>query len=259
MKKKRIFGIIVVALLLIGVAYTIFSHGKQYCKGVKVVISYNDASKFISEIEIEREIRNIYPDLNNTVYSDIEVGKIRKVLESNPYIHKAQVSLGLNGIVEVNIDQKEPIARVFNKKGDSYYLTSECKLMPLSNIDIEHLIVVSGEINQEIDIVYSGRSFKSPSNYHELALYIVWKLASYIRQNIFLSAQIDQIIVTENLEIELIPLIGEQLIILGDIDNLEIKFQNLETLYTQGFQMVGWDKYKTINLKYINQVVCTRK
>lgn len=121
------------------------------------------------------------------------------------------------------------------------------------------MIVVSGEINQEIDSVYSGRSFKSPRNFHELALYKVWKLASYIRQNIFLSAQIDQIIVTENLEIELIPLIGEQLIILGDIDNLEIKFQNLETLYTQGFQMVGWDKYKTINLKYINQVVCTRK
>ena len=59
-------------------------------------------------------------------------------------------------------------------------------------------------------------------------------------------------------DFELIPLVGKQLIILGDANDIKEKFDNLQIFYKQGLSHEGWDKYDTINLKYRNQVVCTK-
>ena len=77
--------------------------------------------------------------------------------------------------------------------------------------------------------------------------------------NPFWDAQIEQIYVTENNEIELIPRIGDNLILLGKIDNFEQKLENLQCLYEQALSKVGWNKYDTINLKYNNQVICSKR
>jgi cell division protein FtsQ len=47
--------------------------------------------------------------------------------------------------------------------------------------------------------------------------------------------------------------------VFGDISNCEEKFQNLESLYINGLNAVGWNKYETINLKYKGQVICTKR
>ena len=59
-------------------------------------------------------------------------------------------------------------------------------------------------------------------------------------------------------DIELIPRVGIQKIILGTADSLDIKMRNLLAFYKQAMPKVGWDTYKTINIKYTNQVVCEK-
>ena len=40
----------------------------------------------------------------------------------------------------------------------------------------------------------------------------------------------------------------------------EEKFEKLKMFYTEGLNKTdGWNKYSTINIKYKNQVVCTKK
>ena len=67
-------------------------------------------------------------------------------------------------------------------------------------------------------------------------------------------------------EMELIPTIGEHVILFGKISTVknideEIKqrFTNLKNLYIEGFRITGWDKYKSINLKYETRIPCERK
>ncbi|RLD54531.1 MAG: cell division protein FtsQ, partial [Bacteroidetes bacterium] len=84
-------------------------------------------------------------------------------------------------------------------------------------------------------------------------------LAFYINDDEFLKAQIEQIYVTESKEFELIPKVGRQLILFGGIENMEKKFNNLIAFYKKGMKNNGWTKYKTINLKFENQVVCAKK
>jgi cell division protein FtsQ len=52
--------------------------------------------------------------------------------------------------------------------------------------------------------------------------------------------------------------VGNHKIILGDCSDLEQKFKKLFAFYKDGLNKIGWNTYKTINLKYKNQVVCTR-
>lgn len=51
---------------------------------------------------------------------------------------------------------------------------------------------------------------------------------------------------------------GNQRIILGTADSLDVKFTNLLMFYKRGMPKAGWDAYKTINVKYTNQVVCVK-
>jgi cell division protein FtsQ len=83
----------------------------------------------------------------------------------------------------------------------------------------------------------------------------IFRTADYIRKDSLWSAQIAQIYVDDKHEIELIPRVGNQRILLGNADSLDTKFKNLLAFYKQAVPQVGWVAYKTINIKYTNQVI----
>jgi len=122
---------------------------------------------------------------------------------------------------------------------NSYYVTEDLNRMPVSSSHTTNVIVVTG---------------------HTSKAYINDDLVNFIRfinDDKFWKAQIQQIHIRENHEYVLVPRVGDQLIVFGKPEKLEMRFRNLKALYTKGFSSEGWRKYKTINLKYDNQVVCT--
>lgn len=260
MKKKVIILSIISIIILLGVILTIVFHGKQLCKGAFISIKYENASPFVTENDILSIVEKLYPEIKNTKSSDINIELIESNIKSNPYVENAEVSLDLRGKINIMVKQKKPLVRVFPKKGESYYITYDKKLMPLSKFGNERVIVASGEINQRYSSLVVLKDYISNDNTMDnFILYKIWKTAMLLNENSFLKALIDQIYINKDNEIEMIPRVGDQLILLGDIDNLDTKFENLEVMYSQGFQKVGWDKYSIINLKFKNQVVCTRK
>jgi cell division protein FtsQ len=84
-------------------------------------------------------------------------------------------------------------------------------------------------------------------------------LINFINSDSFWSAQIDQIYVNAVGELSMIPRVGEQIILFGEPEDFQIKFRNLKALYTDGFRNGGWSVYKTINVGFRNQIVCTKK
>ena len=74
-----------------------------------------------------------------------------------------------------------------------------------------------------------------------------------------MKAQITAIVFDESNEIVLYPRVGGHKIILGEPEDFINKFRKLKIFYRQGLEKVGWDRYSMINLKYHDQVVCTKK
>jgi len=161
------------------------------------------------------------------------------MIDKIPFVKKSEVYNSLSGKLVVEIQQRNPIVRIL--KGNGYYIDTEGKKMPLSSKFTSRVLVVSGAVNDQL--------IKEE----------LFELVKFITNDEFWKSQITQIHVNRNKEYVLIPRVGDHKIELGSIENYQRKFQKLSALYTEGFSKTGWNKYKNINLKYKNQVVCTKK
>jgi cell division protein FtsQ len=120
--------------------------------------------------------------------------------------------------------------------------------------------VANGNIHEPFPVSESRYIFPSRSDsvLKPNIIYDLYKLAMFIDGNEFWRSQIEQIFVNGYGEIEMIPRMGAHTILLGRVNDMEYKFQKLKSIYYT-FNQIGWNDYKTINLKYKEQVICTKR
>jgi len=263
---KKILYIAFWSILAIGLVILLgFSskwHKNTICERYDIIIEYNDADTFLRIGNIEKEIMISGDSIIGKTLNDIQTNNIEEYLKNDPYIKNADVFSTVEGNIRIKVVQRMPLVRVINKNNSAYYIDMEGNLMPLSKKATSRVIVANGNIRDKYSATKSisiNSEGKPESNSVTANLMNIFYLATYINEDIFLKTMIDQIYIKNNDEIELIPKVGNQLIEFGTIDDLELKFEKLKALYKDGFKKTGWSQYKTINLKYKNQVVCSKK
>jgi cell division protein FtsQ len=263
---KKIIKISIWVLLAIGlVVGLIFSgifHQNRICKSVEINIDYLGADPFFTINDINTFLIQKNDSIKGQKISEINVSLIENIIKENPYILDANVFISMDGILKINITQRKPIVRIINKLNNHFYIDNFGVKMPINTKYPANVVIASGNIAASYSL-FSPESLDQRNDTLNLKkdtiLQSIFKVASYISKNTFFKAQIEQIFINESLEIELIPKLGEQIIIFGNADNIEEKFNKLMILYKEAFNKLGWDKYKIINLNYENQVVCTKK
>jgi len=218
------------------------------CTSVKILIP--GADNFIEREEIDAILKQGQGELIGRNLEQINIHLIEKTLVSNPYIAFAKVYADMDGVVHIEVKQRQPVLRILNAGGQDYYIDSDGLKMPMSPNFTANVLVATGNILEG----FSGRvdTLLTP-----LAADL-YKAALFMKKDTLWDAQIEQLYVNEKNDIELIPRVGNQRIILGSADSLETKMNNLLAFYKQAMPMVGWNAYKTINLKYTNQIVCEK-
>jgi cell division protein FtsQ len=58
------------------------------------------------------------------------------------------------------------------------------------------------------------------------------------------------------MELRFVPRSGNFVVDLGAPSDYDTKLSNLYRFYNKGLDNVGWDKYRSISLRYEGQVVC---
>lgn len=221
---------------------------KLVCSNVKILIP--GADNFIEREEIDAILKQSQGSLIGQNLASINFQRIEKNIIANPYIAYATVYADMNGIVQIEIKQRQPILRVINTAGQDYYIDRNGLKMPVSPNFTANVLAANGEIMEH----FSG---KVDTLITKLAVDL-YKVALYVKQDTLWDAQIEQLYVNNAKDIELIPRVGNHRIILGTADSLETKMRNLLAFYKKAIPKVGWNTYKTINVKYINQVVCEK-
>lgn len=270
MKKINTKKILSLVLWIIGlsglVASLAFATKKEknvISENLSVAISNANDNMFIDEEDVKLFFNERKDSILHAAIKDINVTKLEKALNAHPAIENADVSVDLNGDVNVNVKQRTPVVRVINLDGESYYIDSQSKLMPLNENYTARVIIASGFIFEP----YANRYTTSVNAIakHELYSKIsvlddIYAVTEYINKDSVLTSLIHQINITKDKEIELIPSIGNHKIIFGDAQNIEEKFNKLKLFYIEGLNKTdGWNKYSIVNIKYKNQVVCTKK
>jgi cell division protein FtsQ len=218
------------------------------CSNVKILIP--GADNFIEREEIDAILKQSQGELIGRRLEEINLAEIENRIKANPYIAYAKVYAEMDGVIQIEIKQRQPLLRIINAAKQDFYVDRNGLKMPVSSNFTANVLVANGDIGES----FSGRVDTLSSQLAE----DLYKTALYIKDDTLWDAQIEQMFVNERKDIELIPRVGNQRIILGNADSIDVKMGNLMAFYKQAMPKVGWDAYKTINIKYTNQIVCER-
>ncbi len=256
---KKILTISIIAftalalMALIGVSYHLRS--QDYINGVNITIDNNGGVGFLHTTELMKAI-NPNDSLLQLRIADVNTKTIEKILAKNPFIEHVDCYCGLSSGIFVNIRERTPVVRVYEKSNKSYYIDESGYFFPIKKNHAPRTIIANGYLN---DLRKNEFNNVHDSAYATTPLVDLYQLANVIREDAFLNAQVSQIYLNSRGEWELVPELGGHIIQLGSLENLNEKFENLRAFYLDLSRRNGWDDYGIINLSFNNQIVCTKK
>ena len=251
-------GLLIVVYLLLVLGFVKDAHDGVLCNGIKVVIRDSLERHFIDESDIRDLIRLEFPKVAGVPLSGLDAGKMEESLSQVPVIERAQVYKTVEGSLVIEVSQRCPVVRVEDRDHRPYFLDREGNVIPARAGYSPHVLLVNGEIDTDFRKMQNVLVEGEPDGGDNVMVEIL-ALANFIADDPFWNAQIVQVYVNRKSEFELIPRVGAQIIHFGDASRLSQKFLKLETLYRAGFRQKGWNQYEIINLKYNNQVICTKR
>lgn len=233
-------------LLLLAVAgYLVFAVVKfarpaedQTCEALDIYITDTLTTDFVNTDYVHSILSKNKVYVEGQLLKQINIHELEQMLTEDPYIDTATCYCTAANHLCINVTPETPILHVITQN-ENYYLDSNGVTMPVGNFNID-LCVATGNIT------------KTFAKEHLI------ELAKYIHEDEFWDSQIEQIHVVNAYNIELYPRVGEHIIKLGSTEGLADKMDRLMLFYKKGLTKVGWNKYKTIDLSFDGQVVCTK-
>lgn len=214
--------------------------------------------------------------------NDINTKEINDFVKTHNFVENSKTYVDINGRVSIELTQQTPIARVITDAGYNFYITEDGYILPVQKYSAHYVPVITGQFGLPFDKGFSGElkryvdSAEKKSDKNYLFLCKLINFVEYIRGSEFWSAQIVQINVTtpksqaqrgdfveggnsaKDPEIELIPRVGDHVILFGKLENTEEKLDKLLIFYNEALNKEGWNNWGYINLRYNNQVVCKK-
>lgn len=221
---------------------------KAVCQHVDIIVP--GAQAFVSQEDVLKIVNGLNGPLIGHVVKDLPVHDIEKKLSENPFIKQVSVYAEMDGQVHVKIEQREAVMRIINQVGSDFYIDQEGVKFPTSPLYAPHVIVANGNIAEQ----FSGKQ----DTMRSAQLKDLYQVAQFLQRDSLWNSQIEQLYVNKDSDIMLVPRVGNQTIILGNGDSLQTKFDKLLIFYKQIIPQVGWGRYKTVNLKFANQLVCEK-
>jgi cell division protein FtsQ len=237
-------GCIVITLLLM--SFSAAKHSQLRCKSVAIVVEDGLLNGFIDEGYVQSLLTQDYGRaIKGEKVSNISLENIEDCLQKDPYIGSVQTYINLEGDLSINIRQRTPLARVLGQAGVDYYLDSEGKHLPACPRYTAYVPLITLE----------GIRLNSNKDSAKLLDSTLFELAKALNRDSFMTALTGQVIVDKNLEITIIPRLGNFQLIIGDVSDLGDKFTTLKAFYTGTLPQEGWARYTSISVKYKNQVI----
>lgn len=250
-----LFWIAFISALVFLLGFTNSRHDNVSCNGIDVIMVQDGSDAMISEESILKTVLSIDDSISNKKISELPLHKILREISGNNAIKKVNIYTGLDGRMKIKIHQRKAVLKIFNPE-KTVYIDDENIIFESRNGESARVLIANGNI-ESVKLNNSGKALIDTINnqqYKEL-----FAITEFIMKDDFLEKMIDQIYVNDKGEYELIPKIGRQVILLGSINDYKRKLEKLKAYLVQGAAVEGWSKYKTINLKFNDQVVCERK
>ncbi len=209
---------------------------QKVCSNVIVNIEDEENRTLITDKEIIEILKKkeISP-IGNSI-STIKTKQIEDILQQHPVVKVVQCYKSPNGNLMIDVEQRNLVLRVVGAM--NYYIDSDCERVPTSDKYTAYVPVITGAVTQK------------------MIQEEIFDFVRFLKKNKFWDNQIVQIHINDKKEIELVPRVGDHTIKLGKLTRYKSKLDKLETFYKKGLGQIGWKKYRVIDIRFRNQVVC---
>jgi cell division protein FtsQ len=236
-------GLVVLLVAAIG------KRNHERCKDYVITIKGAQKNLFISEKDIKGVLDTASGgQIKNKLITDFNLRKLEQQIKENPWVQDADLYFDNKEILHVSVQEREPVARIFTTSQRSFYIDSSDDRMPLSGI-------MSARVP-----VFTNFPDKRPlSKKDSILLNDIKRTASFILNDSFWMAQVEQIDITPDRNFEMVPTVGDHIVRLGNGDDIDGKFHRLFIFYQQVLSRTSFDKYKVVDVRFAGQVTGTRE
>jgi cell division protein FtsQ len=204
---------------------------------------------FLTKADLIAQVNAILdlPEQHTIGLVDLEM--LEESLRLHPFIKSVEAYVSSNNVLKLKVSQREPLFRVFDRRGDSYYIDREGYRMPLSKHYTARVPVATAVMPMNVERIFEEHT-------HAWQLY---RTMAFIDADPFLHSLTEQIYQQADGTMVLVPAVGDAVIMIGDAEDLEIKFEKLKLFFREVFPAEGWDTFASIDLSYADQIVCKRR
>lgn len=241
MKKFFNWSNIRLLLIIIGIIslYSFALHKNEHRKLTKSKVEFIGKEKlFVTHEMVNKLLIENKSDASSIEKVTLDLNDLEKNINKHNMIEKSQVFVSIDGTLKAVVKQKTPTVRIFSEL-ESYYLDYKGTKMPLSNSFTAHVPLLMGQIDDE--------------NKENLANFVrVIYDDDFLRKNIIgikISSNGDIILKNRGYDFD---------IVFGKLINEELKFKNYKAFLHKAIEDSTINKYRSINLKFTKQVVCTK-
>jgi cell division protein FtsQ len=219
------------------------------CAGLEVVINDGKEHLYTDVARITTAVKScVSGELKGKALKDLDLRKIEEVVERDAWVQNAEVFLDNDRMLQVHIEEAHPVARVFTVHGDTYYIDSSLHRLPVNEFFSPRLPVFT-------DFPQEKGNWRGKDS---LLMVDIAHLAAFIGRDPFWMAQVDQVDINAHNEFEIMPKVGDHVVVFGDGSDIEGKFHRLRLFYEQVLSRKGWGAYGRVDVQYRGQVVATR-
>lgn len=236
------------ALLLIAViGYLVFALvkvsqpvGNLVCTGVEYTFSDTVGVRLVDEATLDKILGQHKISPKGKSLNEIDVHQVEKCLMACPYVDTVTCYHTAAGNLCIRVTPRSPVMHVFADDGDEFYVSNVGVVMPAGGLSVD-LPIVTGSVTRK----YAASR--------------LIPLAKILCTDEYWSHEAQQVNIDKQGNVEIIPRVNEQKILLGEPRSFAQKLRRVRLFYEKAMPKVGWNKYSVIDASYANQVICTRR
>ena len=235
-------GLVVLLVAAIG------KRNHERCRDYVITIKGAEKNLFIDVNDIKKLLRDgAAGELKDEPIAEFNLSRLEQQLKVNPWVQDANLYFDNQDILHISVRESEPVARIFTASSGSFYIDSNGRQMPLSDKKSANVPVFT---NFPDKTVLSSKD--------SVLLNDIRRTALFILNEPFWMSQVEQIDITKERDFEMVPAVGNQIIKLGDGNDIDRKLRRLLIFYQQVLSKTGLNQYNTIDVRYAGQVIGSR-
>lgn len=222
---------------------------EKKCTSIQIeLVGENTAALFMDEKEIlqiihEQGVKEGLP------IGDVNLNALERYLQTIRWVKNVELFLDNTQTLQVKIEQRIPIARIFTASGNSFYIDKEGLQLPLKQLTVLRLPVFTNFPSDQ-------EKLSKPDS---VLLNDILHFTKAVASDSFFMAQTAQVNIATNGDFELVPSVGDHLVLIGSVENIEDKLNRLYTFYKKVWVQSGLNAYQVIDCRFDNQIVALKK